>query len=785
MDIRYDEYLAKGTEKILEIFSSSDVSEGEREAIIKAFSDELISNIGDTNKLRDYEHLIYSVSIMYLDDYLSRIFSSSQVTYSDYEKAIINCAREKDILQVFEMKKWPLPELVNADLDKSASILISRQESTSISSKIVDEDRKIDELVRTAKKDLSTKTCDLITSLLSELDNDIDICKRKKLSVPTINNKDIKKISKQIADIRKIAEQKEALHQDMYELDLQIHDILCMPKSTTTQWEELVASCQRQAALILECSKKQWPMASLRYTNVNKIIRQYTHYLRMCELDRAISANRSILTSNKQYKIFFDNCNQLESCILTCSQNDWEIPELDNIDPMDVYGDVLEEKNRKDYRKRIKQRIYLVMVGIIAVIILVAIGVSKYRQGKVQIPFDSTYVQGEELASIYSELDDAGFKNIQKNPDYSGWLEGNEVISVSIDNQREFSKDSYKNPDVSVVITYSSDDRVYVTEMLKDWKTAEYASLVNALRDAGFSNISLNEIDTPDKEKDKITASIKLNSIDYTNEHCYIPKDAPIEISYYVLKIGIGNSNAQFVGMDYMSVVSDLVDSGFTNVKTEGISTGWEKKNSIIGVTVNNSESYGSSDTFDPGVKIVVKYSSGDRIDLTKLFSNWSTKTYSTLQSGLKSYGFTNVSVREKTTDNKSLNQLAASITINSQQFDQGDCFIQKNTPVVIEYYLLQIAVGHDESYFTSNTEGYYSSVVTQLRNMGFSNITVYRNDDLINGWITKEGSIESISFGGKNSFNDTDSFRYDVPVVIVVNTKKGEGCDDITLIQK
>ncbi len=52
------------------------------------------------------------------------------------------------------------------------------------------------------------------------------------------------------------------------------------------------------------------------------------------------------------------------------------------------------------------------MVGIIAVIILVAIGVSKYRQGKVQIPFDSTYVQGEELASIYSELDDKEIKDI-------------------------------------------------------------------------------------------------------------------------------------------------------------------------------------------------------------------------------------------------------------------------------------------------------------------------------------------------------------------------------------
>ena len=68
---------------------------------------------------------------------------------------------------------------------------------------------------------------------------------------------------------------------------------------------------------------------------------------------------------------------------------------------------------------------------------------------------------------------------------------------------------------------------------------------------------------------------------------------------------------------------------------------------------------------------------------------------------------------------------------------------------------------------------------------MGFTNITVHRNNDLINGWITKEGSIASITINGSGKFEATDSFYYDVPIVIVVNTFKDKGCEDITLIEK
>lgn len=784
MDIKYDEYLEKGTEKLLEIFSSSDISEGEKEAVVSAFSDELVSNIGDTSKLQDYEHLIYSVSLKYIDDCLSKLLSNTEASYSDYEKAIKYCVREKEILQIFQVKKWSVPVISNNDLDKCESTIRTRQESTSISSKISEEDHKIDELVNTAQTELSFSACDKALELLEELANDLAICKQKKLTVPSVNNKDTKKIAKKVSDIRKIAEKKESLHQEMYGIDSQIDSIVSMPKTSPKHWEEVIALCQRQMPLISECNKKHWPQPSLSHSDTNGLITKYQHYIHMNDLDKAIVSSRSLLESGKQYKVFFSNCSQLSNCIDTCKKNKWMLPELATTNPQKIEAEVREEKKQKDHVKKIKQTITLAVAGVFAIIMLVVFCVLKYREGKVQIPFDPDYVEGASLSTIVNELDEAGFENVQKVADYSGWLQSDQVISVSIDNQDTYKKDAYKKPDVSVVITYSSSDRVYATDLLKDWKSSKYTDIVENLKDAGFTNIVTNEVDTAEKDYDQLVEAVELNGLPYKNEHCYLPKNAPISISYYALKIGIGNDSAQFIGQDYKSVVDSLKESGFTNVQTEVINTGWAKGNTVIGVNVNNSDSYSSSDSFAPDVRIIVKYSSNDRIDITDLVKGWDTKQYESLKTGITLKAFTNVTYKEKLTDNKSLNKLVASISVNNQQFDQGDCFVQKNAPIVVEYYVLRITIGQSASDFKENKEGKYKSVVDSLKEMGFTNITVYRNDDLFNGWITKEGSIESISINGNETFEATNQYYYNAPIVIVVNTFKGKGCDDITKIK-
>jgi len=78
-----------------------------------------------------------------------------------------------------------------------------------------------------------------------------------------------------------------------------------------------------------------------------------------------------------------------------------------------------------------------------------------------------------------------------------------------------------------------------------------------------------------------------------------------------------------------------------------------------------------------------------------------------------------------------------------------------------------------------------YSIVVSDLEKKGFTNIRLQRSDDLITGFVNKQGTIKSISIGGSSVFNDDSFFDPEEQVIIVVNTFKGKGYRDITEIAK
>lgn len=783
MSDNYESYLDSGTRLMMDYLASSGADEEERQAVIAAFSEMLAEHIGDSSKIEDNERIMYTTSIRYLDSRVSKVIADSGASYGDYEKAVAFCRRLADLKQLYSTKGWEFPALNNRDISQSEAVLMQRMDATSISSKITATDRRIDQLLVIAQEKLEVKACDEILQLLEDLAADVQVCKQKRTAVPVINNKDTKKVAKKVVSIRKIAEQKEALHQRIYELDAQIHSIVSMPKSTPDNWRTAIVNCQQQMSYLAECSKKQWPKPQLHYEKPDAIITQYNHYLGMCEIDDRIYSAFNSLSSNKQYKNFFADCEKQVLNIETCQKNGWYIPDLKVPNPANVHSVAKGQKVQKDRAKKFKQKLIMAAVIVILIVAGSIFGVIKSREGKIKIPFDSTYAVGMDLNTIYSELESAGFDNITKRPDTSGWMDSNEVLSVSIDNRSDYNKDKYVEPNVSVVITYSSPNRIYVTDILRNWATLPYLDVETILTDAGFTNIVLEEIETADKDKNMMSAGLALNGEVYTNEHCYLPSNAPITLSYYTLKIGIGNGNTEFIGQNYEDVVQDLRDSGFTNVQTEKITTGWAQGNTVVGVTVNNKDDYSSSEAFSPDVKIVVKYSSDDRVDITKSLENWSTKTYDVVQTALKTAGMTNVTVTTRSTTTKSQNLKVASITVNKTAYTDGDCFVQKSAAIVIEYYKLSISVGQSSKEMTANTEGNYSSVITSLKNKGFTDISVYRNNSLFNGWITKEGSIESVSINGQSDFSGTDSFDFDVPIIIVVNTFEKKGCEDITAV--
>lgn len=64
-----------------------------------------------------------------------------------------------------------------------------------------------------------------------------------------------------------------------------------------------------------------------------------------------------------------------------------------------------------------------------------------------------------------------------------------------------------------------------------------------------------------------------------------------------------------------------------------------------------------------------------------------------------------------------------------------------------------------------------YQKVVDEFENSGFTNIKLKKLDDLVTGWLTKDGEVESVSVDGDTGYSADAWYPADVEVVITYHT--------------
>ncbi|WP_416728771.1 DUF4839 domain-containing protein [Fictibacillus sp. JL2B1089] len=64
-----------------------------------------------------------------------------------------------------------------------------------------------------------------------------------------------------------------------------------------------------------------------------------------------------------------------------------------------------------------------------------------------------------------------------------------------------------------------------------------------------------------------------------------------------------------------------------------------------------------------------------------------------------------------------------------------------------------------------------YKKVVKDFKEKGFKNISTKKQEDLITGWLTKEGEVESVSVDGDTDYSSDEWYSNDVEVVITYHT--------------
>lgn len=75
-----------------------------------------------------------------------------------------------------------------------------------------------------------------------------------------------------------------------------------------------------------------------------------------------------------------------------------------------------------------------------------------------------------------------------------------------------------------------------------------------------------------------------------------------------------------------------------------------------------------------------------------------------------------------------------------------------------------------------------YQTVISELETIGFTNIKTEVLDDLVTGWLTKDGSVEQVEINGNNDFGNGTKFPKDAEIIITYHTFPKENESDATI---
>ena len=110
-------------------------------------------------------------------------------------------------------------------------------------------------------------------------------------------------------------------------------------------------------------------------------------------------------------------------------------------------------------------------------------------------------------------------------------------------------------------------------------------------------------------------------------------------------------------------------------------------------------------------------------------------------------------------------------IEVNGVYSFEADKKFKYDTEINITYHSLKEITAPLTSKKAKGMQ--HSSVASAFKEAGFVNVTEVIKYDLITGWITKDGSVASVSISGNTKYKATAKFRPDVEVVITYHTFK------------
>ena len=349
------------------------------------------------------------------------------------------------------------------------------------------------------------------------------------------------------------------------------------------------------------------------------------------------------------------------------------------------------------------------------------------KTSKVSTPFSASECIGDNAQTVINDLTVAGFTNIisevVEDLELSDNARDNELISISINGKNDFKGNEKFKSNSKIVVKYHSFKRITVPCASEQVERFEPAALIDKFEDAGFINVSAEEVYDldPDNVDYEFKNEVIIDGLSTFKEIDTFPLDANVKIvthrtfNKYNLNISI-----DFIG----NLLFNRYDVEFKiGNKTELLNHGTD-------ATFNYKLAEG---------EYTLYFSSEESDDISKTVS-------------LKLSGNTNASYR---------------VTCFSEEIKVETLYVENLN-----------AAGENEAIIPSSASSCkyenYSDIETLFKNAGFTNITTKIQYDIVWG-ITKEGEVASVSVDGKTDFVRGNVFPKDAPVVITYHMKASD----------
>lgn len=145
---------------------------------------------------------------------------------------------------------------------------------------------------------------------------------------------------------------------------------------------------------------------------------------------------------------------------------------------------------------------------------------------------------------------------------------------------------------------------------------------------------------------------------------------------------------------------------------------------------------------------------------------------YTNVVAKLEKAGFTNVSAKEIA--DLPLSQISDEYLVTEVKIGWSTTFTEiaklpSNSPVTVTYHTLEKVKAPMSSDRAKGTN--YKDVQTAFKNAGFTNVKTDVVYDLILGWFTEDGEVESVTVGGDEAYSTWSKYKVNTEVVITYHT--------------